>query len=312
MEMKIVGVTLVAFVSLVVLAAVLMPILDDARATEDKFTNDGYFTYNAVTDDTDDTFTWDPSDPQKLTMGDKVIDMATIITGNGNLTIIGSDNFTCRYYQNNTVAGGLQVYGVGGYKSYNPANENATVTINVTNTTMAFDGTTDKSYTMGNRGFVIDFDGDGALTLKYSDEAAYVMDDSEIYLCGTTFVTGSGTNDFVGVFGYGSIDDGVTLSSFYGNTGDNTVSFGTPTITYTEDPDHIDLYQISKVDFALTQNSATVDATYSYFVVPTEVTAERSVHFTDNMNELLGVIPVLVIVAILLGVVALVIRSKLE
>ena len=312
MDNKLVVISIAAVIGIIVLGSVLMPILNDATAKEDKFTNDGYFTYNAVTDDTDDTFTWDPSDPQKLTMGDKVIDMATIITGNGNLTIIGSDNFTCRYYQNNTVAGGLQVYGVGGYKSYNPANENATVTINVTNTTMAFDGTTDKSYTMGNRGFVIDFDGDGALTLKYSDEAAYVMDDSEIYLCGTTFVTGSGTNDFVGVFGYGSIDDGVTLSSFYGNTGDNTVSFGTPTITYTEDPNHIDLYQISKVDFALTQNSATVDATYSYFVVPTEVTAERSVHFTDGQNAIFAAMPVLIILAILLGVVALVIRSRMD
>ena len=312
MNTKVIAISITAFIGIIVLGSVLMPILDDATATTDKFTNDGYFTYNAVTDDTDVTFTWDPADPQKLTMGDKVLDMSTILTTNGTLTIIGSDNFTCRYYHSDVIAGAIQIYGSDGYKSYTPSNETATVTVTVTNTSLDFDGTTDKSYTMGNRGFVINFDGNGALTLKYSDQAAYALKDSEIYLCGTTMVTGSGTNDFVGVFGYGSIDDGVTLSSFYGDTGGNTVSFGTPTITYTEDPDHIDLYQISKVDFALTQNAATVDATYSYFVVPTEVTAERSVHFTDNQNAILGAIPIMIIVAILLGVVALVIRSRME
>jgi hypothetical protein len=314
MEMKIVGITVAILVSITLLAGVLMPVLDDATATTDTFSNDGYFTYDAINDDTDLTITWAVATPGAVTVGDKTI---TMPSGAGNWTIVGSTNFTMRYYSGSS-ATGLQCYGSAGYLSANDVNAvSATITIN--STSMVFsrtgtDGTTVTSTTfpMGNHGFVVNGEGKGALTLKYSDQAAYVLNDSDIYLCGTTFVTGSGTNDFVGVFGYGSIDDGVTLSSFYGNTGQNTVSFGTPTITYTEDPDHIDLYQISKVDFALTQNAATVDATYSYFVVPTEVTAERSVHFTDNENAIFAVIPVLVIIAILVGVVALVLRSRMD
>ena len=41
MDMKIVGVSVAVLVSLVVLAGVLMPILDDATTVNEKFTNEG-------------------------------------------------------------------------------------------------------------------------------------------------------------------------------------------------------------------------------------------------------------------------------
>lgn len=284
-------------IGIVLVTSAVVPLASDYSEAK-TFKNDGYFTYDAVKDDTDVTFTWAPSDPKKLSFGDdKVVDFTDL--GKVSLTIIGSDNFTCRYYCSDSVAGGLQTYGVGGYKSYNPDNETAAVTITVDASALAFDGTTDKSYTMGNRGFVINPDGTGLLTLKYPNESAYVMDDSQIYLCGTTFVTGSGTNDFVGIFGYGSIDDGITLSSFYGNSGQNVVSFGDPTITYEEVNGYKDLNKISKVEFPLTQNSATVTATYNYFVVPTDVTADP-----DNPEAYKNLVKVVPLMAFIMLVVA--------
>lgn len=302
----------VGLVGLTVMAVVfsaMLPIMGEVTSAEDTFMNEGYFTYDAVNNDTDVTIIWDPTDPEKLSMGDKVLDMSVIMPSNGNLTIIGSDSFSCRYYKNNT-SNGVQTYGVGGFKAYNTVNEVAPVTITVSNTELAFDGAVDKTYTMGNRGFVINFNGDGALSLKYPTETAYVKDDSDIYLCGTTFVTGSGTNDWVGVFGYGSIDDGITLSCFYGNTNDNVVSFGDPTINYVADTNYIDLYKISSVDFELIQNSASVDATYSYFVVPTEVTAEKAIHPDGPTTAILNMLPIIIGAGLLLGAIAFMIVKR--
>lgn len=295
-KMNVLTLIITLVVGVILTGALLGPVISDASETERTFTNEGYFTYDAIDENTAVVITWDPTTPNKFTIGETAIELPTTTS---NLTIVGSDAFTCRYYFNAT-ATGFQTYGVGGYSSYNTSNESTPVTLTITSESLVIDGTNDKTYTMGSHGFVLNTDGTGELTLKYSNESAYVHMDSEVYLCGTTFVTGSGTNDFVGVFGYGSLDDGLTMSSFYGNTGQNTVSFGDVTATYSAVNGYIDLYKLDKFEFPLTQNTATVTAVYSYFVVPTEVTAELSNHLTPGQISLMGAIPVMVIVALLM------------
>ena len=84
-------------------------------------------------------------------------------------------------------------------------------------------------------------------------------------------------------------------------------------VNLTENTNYVGLYKVDSIvlDWANDGNPIG-SATYTYFVAPHEITVEKSVHLTNNENELLAVIPVLVIVAILIGVVALVIRSKLD
>lgn len=296
---RIIGLVLALVVGGLLVGGLLIPSIEGMTATEKTFENEGYFTYDVIDENTDVIISWDATAPGEVSIGDKTI---TMPTGSGNWTIVGSTNFTMRYYTSGTVTG-LQCYGSAGYLSANTSNAaSGTITINETSMVMTrtnADSTTQTTtYTMGQHGFVINADGKGDLMLKYSNESAYVKGDSEVYLCGTTFVTGSGTNDFVGVFGYGTIDDGLTMSSFYGNTSPNTVSFGDVTATYSAVSGYDDLYKLDKFEFPLTQNSATVTAIYSYFVVPSEVTAEKTNHMDATQIAMFGVISILGIVAL--------------
>lgn len=307
MNIKVVSVALVAVMVGAVMFGALIPIFDDVTATEDTFTNEGYFTYDPITSDSDVTLTWEKANPGVISVGEKSL---TMPEGAGSWTIVGSENFTLRYYRNATVSG-VQMYSNVGYISVNSGGSYDTATITISETQLVItDGTNTRTVSIGTHGFVLNVDGNGPLTLKTPTDSAYILDDSEIYLCGTTFVTGSGTNDFVGVFGYGTVNE-VTLSSFYGNTGNNTVSFGTPVINAVAVDSHVDLYQISNVVFPLTQNSATVTATYSYFVVPTEVTAERAVHVTESEGAIMDLIPLIIGLGLVLMTVAFFLRKKL-
>ena len=59
MDMKIVGITVAILVSITVLAGVLMPVLDDATATTDTFTNEGYFYMQKISAEDTETYTFD-------------------------------------------------------------------------------------------------------------------------------------------------------------------------------------------------------------------------------------------------------------
>lgn len=291
--------TIGTVIAVMLFATMVVPVIGEATTTEKTFTNGGYFTYDAVADDTDVTIVWEMASPDVVKIGDNTI---TMPEGASSWTIVGSENFTARFYRNATVTG-IQCYGTSGYISGNTGTAGLTsLTVAVSAASMVITaGENTKTYTMGDHGFVLNPIGKGALTLKYSDEAAYINEDTEVYLCGTTFVTGSGTNDFVGVFGWGTVDD-LTMSSFYGNSSPNTVSFGDVTATYSAVSGYVDLYLLEKFTFPLTQNGATVTATYSYFVVPTEVTAELSIHPDDTSIALLSIIPVLIVVGLIIGV----------
>lgn len=302
-------------VGLVVFTAILMPVVNNATTTETKFANTGYYTYDAVTEDTNVIIEFDPAKQDKLTINNTEITMPQVSSGSPTQwTLCGSENFTVRYVKTSGGTGPytLQCYGSNGYIAGDPSATTTVVSLEISNTTMKFNrnDSTSRSYDMGTHGFVINPDGDGTLMLKYPSQNAYVKGDSDIYLCGTTFVTGSGTNDYVGVFGYGTLDDGLTMSSFYGNTSPNTVTFGDVTANYTEVGGYIDLYELESFTFPLTQNSATVTATYSYFVVPTEVTAEKAVHADSQTIAMLNVIPILIIAGLIIGIVGVAITRR--
>ena len=307
MNNKLITLVITLVVGIILAGSLLVPVLNDVTTTEKTFANTGYYTYDPVVEDTNTVLTWAKTAPDVITIGDNDV---TMPEGNGSWTIVGSENFTLRYYRNTTVSG-VQMYSDVGYISVNTGSTADSATMTVTASTLTVtDGTNTRTPTMGTHGFVLNPTGDGSLTLKYSDESAYMKGGSDIYLCGTTMVIGSGTNDFVGVFGYGTLDDGLTMSSFYGKTSPNTVTIGDVTASYAPVNGYIDLYKLDKFTFPLTQNSATVTATYSYFVVPTEVTAELSQHLTPGQIALMGAIPVLVIVALLVVAVGVVARRN--
>ena len=303
MEMKIVGVTIATFVSLVVLAAVLMPILDDATATTDVLTNDGYGRYTAIASTDTDTvvITWDHTKPTKLDInGDEITINAP---SGGTLSLVFANNFNMRY---NTTGPAVDVYGTVGNTVSASVSDSTDVTITLSAgtasvaNTKATPDTATYSYTTA----YCPSD-DGEYVMKYQNSTAYVNPESTIIVANGMTIVGNR----IGVYFDGTIDDGYTFNYF--NTS-ATVTATNVVSDYSDVAEYEDVVSLSKITMHLTKGADEVDATYSYFLVPHEITAERAQHLSGNEIALLATIPVLIIVAILLGVVALIVRSRMD
>lgn len=304
MNMKIVGVALAAFVSLVVLAAVLMPILDDATATHETFTNDGK-SYIKTTSEGKYTLTWDPADPNNAVVNGESFPIWSPGDGVKNISILMIPEIgIMRYNHGSGESDFVSIQAVGFAFSFTQSftftYENGAYSI-VGATTVT--GTSDEVYAIGPNG---DF------VLKNPTDAAYVNPDSEIIGMGVTTVTFWNNGFQVS----GSADD---VEVYVYNLGTGTTAIVTSDVDsdYAPVSGYVDLSTLKQVTFTATAtptegDPVVKDCTYNYFLVPHEVTAELSQHLSGNQIELLDVIPVLVIVAILLGVIALIIRSRLD
>lgn len=312
MNMKIVGVTLATFVSLVVLAAVLMPILDDATTVNETFTNEGYFFMDKVDSGTAMTVVWDYTEPTTLTVnGENVAlpdkdHMSTI-----PFTILCNDSWFLRYGYDNTDGYYIAAYQNSVSTSYsgNVTNERS-ISVSVTDAGVTtIDNGTAHTWSNATGDFYVISDS-GDYVMKKMDKDAYVLGDSTIFGYGRTYARNYNYLSHL----KGSVDDGIT-GGFYPEATITTAGWTISDVTLNSASvtGYKDLYTVSTMTYEITgEGIQPYTAVFSQYIVPYEVTAERSIHFTDNMNELLGVIPVLVIVAILIGVVALVIRSKLD
>ena len=312
MNTKIVGISIAAVIGIIVLGSVLMPILDDATAVNEKFTNEGYYNMDLVEDNSSTVIRWEKASPSIFTIDGESFDMSAFTSLNRSYTIIGSDTLVCRYYPQTTRTL-VQVYtNTNDYYAYSTQDTMTYVELSISNGTLTI--TSDKSdyssgtVSIGTECFVINPTGEYAVMKKATDPA-YVLGDSPIRFIG---VTGSSSANTFGTYGTGSIDDGMDLSVLYLGSSYTSVTFSDPTPTMTPVDGFKSLYSLDKYDFTATVDGSDQGVTYSYFIVPSEVTAEKAQHLSDNQNQLLAVIPLLIIVAILLGVVALVVRSRME
>lgn len=284
MNTKLIGISIAAFIVIIVLGSVLMPILDDATTTEEKFENVGYF---YMTDPTEThTYVFDGT---KWTVDGEVLDhtLAGVNVIATNYLFIrdigqvrGGVNATMKSCDLTVANGAITGTYVDGSDQTQTANWAFTTFYGATN---------DKaSYIMSDRN---------------NTPIAYVKGDSEVFGYGLTTLDGNQTTFQV----TGNLDDGITVTCPNTSVTISNISYNvTPVEGY------IDLYTFTSVTFTATLSGTDYDVTYNIVVLPSEVTAERSVHFTDGMNQLLLIIPMLVIVAILLGVIALVVRSRME
>lgn len=313
MDNKLVMISIAAVIGIIVLGSVLMPILDDSTATTDTFTNEGYYRMSelAPTDDAPYTISWVKTNPFVFTFNNVDYNMQDILTTtNQYFTVLASDGAYLRV-ANNGNALIIQMHNSVG----NPlvAADTSTTTMKTFDVTVDSDSidvsrVTGEDQTVNVSASYSDwcygFDPAGKYIMKLTNSDAYVVDEDIIILAGVTKV---GTTD-VAVYGFGNVD-GISLESAYPD--DNT-TYTDVEINSTVVSDYLKLNKISTVTFDMTRSGTVAHATYSYFLVPYEVTAERAVHFTDGQNAIFAAIPVLIILAVLLGVVALVIRSRLD
>ena len=267
-------------VCVIVAATVLMPILSDATKTEDTFTNEGLWRMKPIENGDE----WVKSGSTVVYNTDDVLSYGN----NGLLNIALGDDWCVR------------------------ANGNARGSFVRSSSTAATVLAADDVITISGSGIIstntppitgYGFCSTGEYTLTSTTVAPYVNADSPIYATGVTFMEG-GATDIVCHF-EGSIEDGITITNIdpYGSTPYDSVVFSDVVIDYEQVTSHVDLYKINKITFTATTTLSDdvneVPITYTSYVVPYQVTAEKSQHLDSGSIAIINAIPIIIIVAMI-------------
>lgn len=284
-------------VAVILALAVLVPVIQDTSASEDTLTNEGYFRLSSIESTSDDTITfmWDHTKPNMANINGTDIEINYPAVDVISISLVFSDTFTIRFYKE---------YGAYSCQAYLPfsAFVGASVANGTDLTATATGGTISVANTAatpatGSATYDTLYypDTNGSWIMKDKDKPAYVFPDSTIIVANGLTAVGERV---VGLYFEGNIEDGYDFTIYRSNATESNV-----TSVYSEVNEYKDIVALDKITFTLTTTDDSVDATYSYFLVPYEVTAERSVHVTPIEASLLGIIPLLVVIGIVIGAV---------
>lgn len=305
MNNKLISIVLTLVVGIILAGSVLVPVLDDATATEKTFDNrDGaLFQLEKFDETTEYSLEWVYTDPTHVTVNNETVTLsrATIICA--------TDSFLIRYGQD--APNGYYMQSVGGSLAlYGTETRKTTLTISVSSgtltATVANEGSAPIIKTVSiTEGYGIV--ANGGYVMKASNQTAYMLADSPIVAMGLTSLDGVWSNMFQIV---GNVE-GVEVTQI--NPTPATYTISNVEVNAESSASYIDLYELQSITFdaTLVSDNTTVHAcTYDYFIVPAEVTAELSEHLTPGQIALMGAIPVLVIVALLVVAVGVVARRN--
>lgn len=305
---RIVALVVGASVMVLIFSALLVPIINDATTTERTLTNTGYFNMNKITDtdETTHTIAWDATNSQVLTVDG--VDMPVSNWGIGSyqqVTVFATETDLIRV---NPISGGQSISWVqirGNQVNYAQANSTFSATMSEGSATISVDSspwslTYSEAYIITN--------GEGQYTMKKADETAYMLSDSLIYSLGYTQLPYSGGNDNV-VFGVNGNINAVNVSVVR-HSAATTISISDVEIHKTEVASYVGVSAFDKITFVATDDGTPTDVTYSYVIVPAEITAELAVHPDDGTRALLSAIPIIAMIGIVLAVVGVAIVGR--
>ncbi len=298
MDMKIPAIAITAFVVIIVLAGVLMPVLDDATTVKGTFTNEGrYYITTDIEDDITILMNYDVEnnvkswyiDGELLTYNDYPSTNAPEFVKTP--TVAGADNLVFR--TDGRYRGLASSTGGNDYDITVTKDSIVRGTIATSNPPLFVASTKETDNVMRND----------------PNKVAYVLGDSEILACGYTMVAvDSETNTNAVISFTGSVKEGVQVTVFDLN---NQFTVENVSVNAEKVNGYKDLYAFTSVTFDVkSANDLVTSCVYSMVVLPSEVSAERTVHFTDNQNAIFAAIPVMVILALLVGVAIIVLRSR--
>lgn len=273
-----------------VLIAGMLPIFGDVSASEDTLKNDGYF---YVDEFEEFTFSWDYDNPTVFIVNDENV----IFSNDTGLTVsvIAGNNFAVRYTANGLTC---NFYGGGSYITADATNKTLTCSLSEGSFSVS-NGVSNKTMTGVTKCYVIQ--SEGPYVMKKSTSPAYMNEDSILFASGLTY---SG-NTYIFSNIVGTIDDAtVTVIASDPVVSDQSVN-------YTEVTSHIDLYSLADITYKVTNNNVVYNVTYSYFVVPAEVTAERTAHMTDVMSTIIQLVPLLAVVGLVLATIGYILYKRL-
>ena len=286
-------------IALVLVIGCAVPIISDSVATDDTYKNEG-IKLSKVGTDSSHTIEWDHTDPNVITIDDTSIEMSS--TANPRGFVFGSENFYLKWYSLGDTKIGVQFFS-GDTRMDGNISSSKDMTITVASGSVSVTAGTDtNTYTLGDNAYILD--STGSYVLKQG-LTANVLADTEIVIVDAVQVA-SGYP--AGIFAIGNVEDGMTYSAFFYNP--SSVSFASPTMTSASVDGHIDLYNVTGFGVTATQGDTTRTVTFNTFIVPSEVTAERSVHADSTVNAILVVIPLLMVVGIVISAISLFITNR--
>lgn len=275
MENKFIAVAVGLTVGVILLSGFLWPIVSDATATEKTFDNTAYGFYQMREIETGDS--WVRDGTTWTLNGDEVTSLSS-----DAVSVITTDNVVFR--QNGQIRG--TTYASNNFTSGTAVDHDGTPAIQI--------GSNYIDYSVGYT--AVD---EGTHILKTYTDKAYVNGDTPLWVTGVTGFPNQPSDANVIVHIEGTIDDGLTVTATkVSNGATSNIEVGEYTINYNEVAGYEDLYQITSVVFDITADytdsdvttSINTTATYSTFVLPKEVTAEKSWHLDTTQIALVAAI----------------------
>lgn len=305
MENKFIGLVVGLCVGVLLLAGLLAPLAAEATSPTSKFENSGYFYMKKITAEDPETYTFEYSYTNGVTtisFNGEPVNLGGM-TNPVTLATDGEDWFV-RYGLNNEYVG-LQIFGtdlvLGGY-SVTP------LTIELNRGTVTATGYIDgsetpevktKTYT---EAYIYSPD-KSDYVMKKADSAAYLLKDSEYIAVGQTTI--KEWFDALKITGtVENFDVGILIP-------EKTITVSNKVVDAETVSGYEDLYSLSKLTFTVGYDDASTDATYSYFIVPAEITAEKTNHLDTTQTSLI-LASVTIAFVVLIAFAAFAVRGRMN
>lgn len=304
MNMKpIVAVAIALTVGIVTFSGVLIPAIESGVDTEDTFTNIGAFYVEVNPTDTY-TIEYDKATEVGVVyINDEPLNVEfstgyTILAIDNAILRLQSGDSTIQYKGNGQYITGIKMLNItvsdgsisGTFQTLSNESPVSWPTTSYTKVFIASTETQDNVmtyYTSANKGPV------------------KMNGDSNIQAFGQTSLNTSGSPVLSLINISGNIDDGVTINVLNATTGVAIEGVTISNLSINADPvsGYIDLYNLTSITFTITYDGVTTDVSYSAYVIPTEVTAEKSIHADASTILLFQTIPVFIVLGMIVAVV---------
>lgn len=298
-----VGLLVFGVIGVIVLSA-FVPIISETTSATKTFENDGYYRMSSITAEDTTTYVveWDKTTPNVITLNNVPIEL-NLTSAPSEVSIMFDGDWIFRANLSNGAINSVsyitsQGGGTNIYDKFNCTLVQGSMTVIIDeNTTKTNDY--DTAYIPNSNGQFI---------MKKTDGVAYINENSELVGFGLSTIryapSGFGQR---GISFDGSLENGIT-PVIWRPPSDTTTTVGDVVINAPSVNGYLDLYALSNVTMVTTHTeddaTAQTDLTYSYFLVPYEVTAEKSVHPDETLSAVIDLLPLIAGIGLMIILVA--------